>query len=56
MRPDKPTVPIATREQPRTTLPAPELSAFIATAVEVLEMVEVEGEVNAAKWLTERSY
>lgn len=40
----------------RNTLPAPELSAFIARAGEVLEMVAVEGELETAQWLTERNF
>jgi hypothetical protein len=59
MRP-KPHSPIANEQHSprarRDTIPAPELSAFIARAGEVLEMVMVEGELETAQWLTGRDY
>jgi hypothetical protein len=56
----KPHSPIANEQHSprarRNTLPAPELSAFIARAGEILGMVMVEGELDAAQWLTGRDF
>lgn len=60
MRKPLPHSPIAreshTPRARRNTLPAPELSAFIARAGEVLEMVEMEQQMDAATWLTGRDF